>query len=170
MHAVIEPDATPTFRDAMAHLPAAVNILTTDGPAGRCGITVSAVCSVTDSPPTVLVCVRQASACHEAFRENGRVAVNVLGGEHEELARHFSGATGVPMQERFAWDIWDDDAPVPVLREALVGIVGRIVDRTVSGSHSVLFVAVEELRLRRDADSLVYFNRRFHRLSAPDRA
>jgi flavin reductase (NADH) len=167
MSAVTEPDAVPTFRDAMAHLPAAVNILTTDGPAGRRGITVSAVCSVTDTPPTVLVCVRRASASHDAFRANGLVAVNVLGGEHEELARHFSGATGVPMHERFAWDIWDDEAPVPVLREALVGIVGRIVDRTVSGSHSVLFVAVESIRLRRDADSLVYFNRRFHRLSVP---
>ena len=31
------------FRDAMASLSAAVNIVTTDGPAGRCGITATAV-------------------------------------------------------------------------------------------------------------------------------
>lgn len=41
-----------SFRDAMAHVGAAVNIITTDGPAGRAGFTASAVCSVTDTPPT----------------------------------------------------------------------------------------------------------------------
>ena len=43
-----------SFRDAMAHVGAAVNIITTDGPAGRAGFTASAVCSVTDTPPTLL--------------------------------------------------------------------------------------------------------------------
>lgn len=43
------------FRDAMARLGSAVNIITTDGPAGRAGFTASAVCSVTDTPPTLLV-------------------------------------------------------------------------------------------------------------------
>ena len=32
-----------SFRDAMAHVGAAVNIITTDGPAGRAGFTASAV-------------------------------------------------------------------------------------------------------------------------------
>ena len=34
------------FREAMAYLSAAVNIITTDGPGGRRGFTASAVCSV----------------------------------------------------------------------------------------------------------------------------
>lgn len=38
-----------TFRDAMSCMGAAVNIITTDGPAGRAGFTASAVCSVTDA-------------------------------------------------------------------------------------------------------------------------
>lgn len=33
-----------TFRDAMSCMGAAVNIITTDGPAGRAGFTASAVC------------------------------------------------------------------------------------------------------------------------------
>jgi len=35
------------FREGMSRLGAAVNIITTDGPAGRAGFTASAVCSVT---------------------------------------------------------------------------------------------------------------------------
>jgi flavin reductase (NADH) len=154
------------FRSAMSHLPAAVNVVTTDGPHGRVGITVSAVCSVTDSPPTVLVCVNQGSATHDIFQNNGEVCINVLSGEHEELARHFSGATKVPMEERFGWDIWEKDAGnVPVLRDALVKIVGRISDRTTQGSHSVIFVQVDRIEVQEERDSLVYFKRQFHRLS-----
>ncbi len=47
------------YRDAMARLGAAVSIVTTDGPAGRAGFTASAVCSVTDDPPTLLVCMNR---------------------------------------------------------------------------------------------------------------
>lgn len=38
-------------RNAMAQLGSAVNPITTDGAAGRSGMTASAVCSVTDDPP-----------------------------------------------------------------------------------------------------------------------
>jgi flavin reductase (NADH) len=161
-------DFRSDFREAMAHLPAAVHILTTDGPGGRCGITLSAVCSVTDRPPTVLACVNRSSAMHDVFAANGTVCLNVLDGEQEELARHFSGATRVPMAERFGWDVWDDAEPeVPALRDALVSLVGRIEHSVPSGSHSVLFITIDRIALRRERESgLVYFNRGFHRLTA----
>lgn len=156
------------FREAMAHLPAAVNILTTDGPNGRCGITVSAVCSVTDDPPTVLVCVNRKSAMHDVFSANGRVCVNVLGGDQQELAMHFAGATDASMAERFTWDVWDRTHDVPVLKDAVVTVVGTIKDSKAMGTHSVLFVEIEQIRTRPGGHSLVYFNRNFHRLdSAP---
>ncbi|WP_328504629.1 flavin reductase [Streptomyces sp. NBC_00457] len=154
------------FREAMAHLPAAVNILTTNGPNGRCGITVSAVCSVTDDPPTLLVCVNRGSAMHDVFRANGRVCVNVLGADQQELALHFAGATKVPMAERFTWDVWDRTQDVPVLKDALVTAVGTIKDAVSMGSHSVLFVDIDRIRTRSGSPSLVYFNRSFHRLDA----
>ncbi len=160
------PPSRTDFREAMAHLPAAVNILTTDGPNGRCGITLSAVCSVTDDPPTVLVCVNRGSAMHDVFRANGRVGLNVLGGEQQELALHFSGATKVDMAERFTWDVWDRTHDVPVLKEALVTAIGTIKHTVPMGSHSVLFVDIEQIRTRPGGQSLVYFNRAFHRLDA----
>ncbi|MBP8536661.1 4-hydroxyphenylacetate 3-monooxygenase reductase subunit [Streptomyces sp. MK37H] len=150
----------------MAHLPAAVNILTTDGPGGRCGITVSAVCSVTDDPPTVLVCVNRGSAMHGVFQTNGRVCVNVLGGEQKELALHFAGVTKVAMAERFTWNVWDRAQDVPVLKDALVAAVGTVRHTVPMGSHSVLFVEIEQIRTRTGGQSLVYFNRAFHRLDA----
>ncbi len=42
-------EASLKFREAMAHLSSAVSIVTTNGVAGKAGLTVSSVCSVTDS-------------------------------------------------------------------------------------------------------------------------
>lgn len=43
------------FRNGMAMLGGAVSIITSAGASGRVGMTASAVCSVTDTPPTLLV-------------------------------------------------------------------------------------------------------------------
>jgi flavin reductase (NADH) len=151
------------FRNAMAHLPAAVCIITTDGAAGRCGITASAVCSVTDSPPTVLVCLNQRSAMHDVFKENGQLCINVLSGEHEQQAMHFSGATKMPMAERFTLDGWGQGASSqPVLSDALVTLQGHIKDFKAVGSHSVFFVELNNIEVSEECDSLIYFNRLFH--------
>ncbi|AXK84698.1 flavin reductase [Nocardia farcinica] len=151
------------FRAAMSNLSAAVNVVTTNGPGGRAGITVSAVCSVTDSPPTVLVCVNQSSYTHAIFRRNERLCVNVLSARDEELAGHFAGATGVPMAERFEWAMWDHDTEdIPMLRTAAARVVGRIISDHTQGSHSIFLVSVERVDVRENADALVYFQRRFH--------
>jgi flavin reductase (NADH) len=156
------------FRNAMAHLPAAVSIITTNGSGGRCGITASAVCSVTDSPPTILVCINRGSAMHDIFKENGQLCVNVLSDEQEQLAMHFSGATKVAMQERFSWNIWEIEAAEqeqqPMLCDALVRLQGRIKEFKEVGSHSVMFVELNDIRVSEEKDSLIYFNRLFHKV------
>lgn len=149
------------FRAAMANLSAAVNVITTDGPLGRAGMTVSAACSVTDSPPTMLVCVNRSARSHDILVANGRICVNVLGAEHENLARHF--ASKVPTAERFTDEAWDLD-DVPVLRGALVSVIGRIVADRAHGSHSVLFVEVDKVTTSEDSGALVYFQRQFQAL------
>ncbi|WIY01132.1 flavin reductase [Amycolatopsis mongoliensis] len=155
------------FRTAMANLSAAVNVVTTGGPHGLAGMTVSAACSVTDSPPTVLVCVNRSSRSHDVLVANGRLCVNVLGAGQEELAMHFAGATRVPTAERFASAGWDlDTEGVPVLRGASASVIGRIVTEQPHGSHSVLFVAVDKVLTREGSGALVYFQRRFHALGA----
>lgn len=161
-------EARKEFRQAMAHLSAAVNVITTAGPFGRCGITASAVCSVTDTPPTLLICLNRSSAMHTAFAGNGRVCVNVLPGEHELLAKHFAGLTQLSMDARFDLPVWDEgEQRVPVLRSALASLQGQVVELKEVGSHSVMFVTATHIRVRSDGDGLVYFDRNFHRLARP---
>lgn len=159
---------TPTqrlFRDAMANLSAGVNIVTTNGPRGRAGITVSAACSVTDAPPTMLVCINRSSRSHDVFTGNERICVNILGPEHQDVAAAFAG--GVPAEERFAaaGDVWDHGpAGVHVLRGSAASVVGRITGTAERGSHTVMFIEADQVIVDEAGGGLVYFRRRFHSL------
>lgn len=168
------PELTRTqrdFRAAMANLSTAVNVVTTDGPRGRAGMTVSAACSVTDTPPTVLVCINRSSRSHDIVLGNRRLAVNVLGAAHEDVAMRFAGATKVPTEERFAAGPWDlDTHDVPVLRGSCASVVGDIAAEQQLGSHSVLFVEVDTVLTTDDHAALVYYQRRFHSLGAAQSA
>jgi flavin reductase len=152
------------FRDGMTRLGAAVNIVTTDGVAGLAGFTASAVCSVTDSPPTLLVCLNRAASVYQAFRRNGVLCVNTLSRGHEHLSQLFGGKT--PMAERFAAGSWRTLASgAPVLDGAVVAFDCRVMEIVESGTHDVMFCKVEEVELDTSRDGLVYFARRYHGLS-----
>src|SRR5579883_2214218 len=105
----------------MARLGAAVNVITTDGPGGKAGFTASAVCSVTDSPPTLLVCANRTNDSYPAFKANGVLCVNTLTGVHEDLSPIFAGLTGHSPETRFAVGNWSTLATgAPLLTDAAV--------------------------------------------------
>lgn len=85
-----------SFAEAMACLPAGTTIVATDGTAGRFGQTVTAVCSVTADPPSVLFCIREASPLAAAVGVNGCFSVNVLAVGQRNLADAFAGRTLAP--------------------------------------------------------------------------
>jgi flavin reductase len=158
------------FRDAMSRLGAAVNIITTDGPAGRHGLTASAVCSVTDTPPTLLVCVNRDAGAHAHLVENGVLCVNVLSGRHQELSGVF-GAKGMETAERFARASWLALATgAPVLSDASVSFDCSIVRTEEISTHTVFFCEVVGVRATSDAEGLIYFNRAYHRLDGTEPA
>ncbi|GLK54083.1 flavin reductase [Methylopila capsulata] len=159
------PVARERYRDAMATVAAAVNVVTTDGPAGRAGFTATAVCSVTDAPPTLLVCVKRDSSVGEAFRANGALCVNTLAPGHVALSNLFGGRT--PAEERFAAATWSTGASgAPMLEGALASfdcLISRVVE---VGTHAVLFCEVVGVRLGDTSEGLIYVGRRYDAVAA----
>ena len=94
------------FREAMSRLGAAVNIITSVGPNGDAGFTASAVCSVTDTPPTVIVCMNRNSRQYDLFKAAGVLCVNVLSHDDRALSPVFAGVGNLPMLERFSHTKW----------------------------------------------------------------
>lgn len=152
------------FRNAMSHLAAAVNIVTTNGVAGQAGFTASAVCSVTDTPPTLLVCLNRNASVYSVFKENQVLCVNTLAQNHQQLSNTFGGKT--PMAERFAQGNWHQLCTgSPVLRDAAVAFDCQICQIVSVGTHDILFCEVLETQMNSGAQGLIYFDRAYHHLT-----
>ncbi len=155
-----------SYREAMARLGAAVNVIATDGPGGRAGFTASAVCSVTDTPPTLLVCANRSNDSYPALRANGVLCVNTLAAAHEEISAVFAGLTGHTMPERFETGEWYTLATgALVLRGAAVAFDCRIDQVVTVGTHDVFFCVVEAVSVSDVHEALIYLERAYHRLS-----
>ncbi|CAM3035042.1 pyrimidine utilization flavin reductase protein F [Pseudomonas floridensis] len=151
------------FREAMSSLAAAVNVITTDGEHGRAGFTATAVCSVTDQPPTLLVCINRSASVYDAFVGNGALCVNTLGHEQQALSSLFGGKTS--QAERFAGGQWlEGGTGAPMLDGAKLALDCRITQSVSVGTHDILFCEVQDIRHASESDALVYFGRRYHPL------
>src|SRR5689334_6244291 len=147
----------------MARLGAAVNVVTTDGPAGRRGFTASAVCSVTDDPPTLLVCVNRSNDSAVPMRLNGAVCVNVLTHVQQDISAVFAGAAST--EERFAFGEWDRIVTgAPALIGAAVSFDCRPVQIVEIGTHDVFFCEVDAIRTGDREEGLIYYGRSYHRV------
>ncbi|THV13650.1 flavin reductase [Rhizobium rhizophilum] len=156
----VSPEKSAAYRNGMARLAAAVTIVTTDGPAGRAGFAATAVTSVSDNPPTLLVCLNKGSSAYPAVSSNGLVSVNVLAIEHEPVSRLFGGKT--PVDERFAAATWETtETGTPRLADALVCFECRISEVHDGSTHDVLFCEVLDITTREDGQALVYFDRAY---------
>ncbi|WP_322994440.1 flavin reductase [Castellaniella sp.] len=154
------------FRDAMAMLAGAVNIITTDGPSGLAGFTATAVCSVTDQPPTLLVCMNRSSFAHRFFQGNNVLCVNVLSASNKEAPGLFADRN-VTMEERFTRVRWSRLATgSPLIDDTVVSFDCRIKNTSVVGSHSIFLCEVQDIRRGDAQKGLVYFNRDYHQVGS----
>ena len=154
------------FRDAMSLLSSAVSVVTTAGVSDRHGFTASAVCSVTDTPPTLLVCMNQFSRSHTHFAENKILTVNVLGAQHQHISNVF--ASTMSSEERFEHGEWTTlETGAPVLNDALVSFDCEIEQVQAVGTHDIFICRIVAIQHNADDESksdksLVYFNRSYH--------
>ena len=149
------------FRDAMARVCAPVNVITTNGPAGRGGFTATAMCSVTDEPPTLLVCMNGKSAQCGLFLENRRFCVNVLTHDHRDLAGYFAGRQS-NMAARYAAADWVEmPSGSQALADAIVSFDCRLSEARLVGTHHIFIGRVTDIRSRQDGDALLYFDRNY---------
>lgn len=149
------------FRNAMSLLTGAVNVITTAGASGRYGFTASAVCSVTDTPPTLLVCMNRASSSLVHFIDNKILTVNVLGAHHQHISKVF--ASKISPEERFAYGAWTAlETGAPVLEDALVSFDCQIEQVQEVGTHAIFICHIVAVQQSQHDQGLVYFNRAYH--------
>lgn len=150
------------FREALSKAITPVTILATDGPSGRAGVTCSAVCSVCDTPPTVLVCINRSSFANGVIKANGILTVNWLSAGQSELSQLFAGVGGLSMPERFARSQWGTLASgAPYCKESMMTLDCRVADAIEVGTHSLIFARVIATTKADERHPLAYYQRAY---------
>jgi cob(II)yrinic acid a,c-diamide reductase len=129
------------------------------------GVTITAACSVSDNPATVLICLNNSNAKNEIFFSSGIFALNALGAHHQTLADAFSGRTNLTNEERFASGHFDTLVTgAPALVDSLATFDCRVNEITRGSTHNVLFGEVVAVRFSEARPALLYMNRDYHTL------
>jgi len=138
-----------------------VCIVTTDGPHGRYGLTVSSMTSVSVEPPMLLVCINRNNVAHDAIVANRRFAINMLAVHQQQLAARFAGSNEHGPAYEFDHGDWSDtDSGLPQLTNS-AAIFECELDMAISaGTHSILIGQVETA-CGRDIAPLAYSNREY---------
>lgn len=153
------------YRDAMAHYAGHVQLVTTEFEGVRRGVTVTAACSVSDDPPTVLVCLNRSNPNNRIFLESGFFALNSLAVQHQAMAAAFAGFDGKSADQRFAMADWDTVATgSPALVDAKAVFDCRLTEHKAMATHMVLFGEVVGLRTGHAHSSLLFMDREWRSL------
>lgn len=153
------------FVHAMSRAAATVSVVTTDGPAGLAGVTVSAMTSVSadGDAPTMLICVNRDASAAQPILENGRFAINVLEAHQQDIADLFAGRTETAGAARFDDLAYDRMATgAPVLR-GLASFDCEIQAVDPIGTHHVILGAVRAVRAAEEGTPLIYGMRSYLR-------
>lgn len=152
------------FLSGMSHAAATVNVVTTDGPGGKFGVTVSAMSSVSaDTPkPTILVCVHHASPAAAAILANGVFYVNVLRDDQSYISDSFAGRFKEQLEDKFDCAEWEV-MPGGALRvvDPLVGFDCKVHSGELVGTHHVFIGEVQSVFEAAYGSPLIYAKRSY---------
>jgi flavin reductase (DIM6/NTAB) family NADH-FMN oxidoreductase RutF len=153
-------------RYGMRHFAVGVTIITARDGEAKAGLTATAVCSVTASPPRLVVFVNKNVAASDVINKSGALCINVLEGEQEEIAKVFSGmVTGVHGEARFEHGKWRELATgAPALDGALANLDCRVIKVFDESTHHAFLCEVLATCERNDGEALIYLNGAFRRI------
>ncbi len=151
------------FVHAMGAAATGVTVVTTEGMAGRFGITVSAIASVSAEPPLLLICVNRKNPSVAAITQNGRFAVNILSESQSEIARTFAGRPAKGDAYDFTSTHWQTSSnALPQLKNAAAYFECEIDSIHDAGTHRIFIGRVQSAE-RGTGTPLIYANKSYAR-------
>ena len=160
--------ADPAFRqrflDAMSRAAATVNVVTTDGPGGRAGVTVSAMSpvSVDGESPVILVCLHYQGKASRPTLVNGVFTVNLLREDQSFISDAFAGRGDPPGDDPFSCAEWQPmSTGSERLVDPLVAFDCEVLSSSRVGTHYVITGSVKEIFIAEQGRPLVFANRAY---------
>lgn len=143
----------------MRRLAKSVVVLTTRHDDKRMAMAATAVDSLSMEPPSLIACVNRSASMFPAFAAATPFCVNILGREHEILARLCGGeAKG---ERRFEAGEWLERDGVPYLADAQANVFCAQDGAFYYGSHGVFVGRVAHVALYGHVRPLIYADARY---------
>jgi flavin reductase len=155
-------DIDAQFRRAMRRFAGIVTAITTIGEEGPVGLIATAVCSLSATPPSVIICVNRSASAHDTIVNVGAFGVNLLHPTQGDVVQRFGKERGA---SRFDDAPWNFSSGVPLLEGAEAAMHCRL-DKVFDGfSHSIMVGIVEQIHFRGEGDEgcLLWMEQELHR-------
>src|SRR5712664_2054979 len=148
-------DLRSSFKHAMRRFPAAVTVITSADQTRRHGMTATAVTSLSMDPPSLVVCVNQASLLHDIMLLARRFCVNLLRRDQVALSAAFSGA--LPPETRFGLGEWAvSPEGISYLENAQINIFCKKAAAVPYAPNPILTVKAELVTVATPINPLIY--------------
>jgi flavin reductase (DIM6/NTAB) family NADH-FMN oxidoreductase RutF/DNA-binding GntR family transcriptional regulator len=155
------------FRDAMGRFASGVTVITTHVDGTDFGAAASAVTSLSDEPPMLLICLNVTSSTAQAIVASGTFAVNVLAEDSAPIAQRF--ASKAP--DKFATVAFERGHGEAPLISGCIAQFECVVEETVRGGTHLVFLARAVRVTSHPGNPLAYYRGSFGRMeTAPDAA
>lgn len=162
-----DQDLAAAMKLGMRHLASGVAIVATrDERSSRHGMTVTSVTSLTDQPPSLLVCLNKESETCRALQNVQYFSVNVLAQNQQQVSDNF--AFGSEGEARFQYGVWRDHPryAVPQLQQSLVCFLCCRDQRVEYGNHDIVVANIMEVNvMEEELPPLIYCRNRYQQLT-----
>jgi flavin reductase len=158
---------TAEFRAAMSSVGSSVALVTARRGDEVVGRTVTAVLSLSASPPAVLVSIDIMSRLADVVAKTGGFSMAVLAESQTEIADAFAGK--VPQEERFdlgEWSRWPSGQPL--LAGAVTAIDCEVIGSIETGTHVLFAGAIVEAESHDERQPLIWQRHGYHTLTPID--
>jgi flavin reductase len=152
------------FLDGMSRAACTVSVVTPDGAAGRAGVTVSVMASVSADAqgPCLLVCIHEKSPAAAAIAANCIFCGKVLGACQAHVSDTFAGRIKTADGDKFAPFDWGTiETGAPALDDAVTVFDCRVKQVVEMGTHKVVFGDVVAVRNGTADLPLIHVNRHY---------
>lgn len=159
-------DLRLNFIEGMSRAATFVSVITTDGTAGRFGVTVSSMTSVSadGAGPSLLVCVHSRSLTAPAILQNRQFSAMLLHEGQQDIANLFAGRQGVDMADRFDNLQWQPGRNgSPLIAGATASFECELKTAMLWETHYIIVGEVTAVTLSDQPEALLYGARGYRR-------
>ncbi len=150
-----------SFTETFSQVPAAVSVVSTYAKSGRPhGTTVSAFCSLSVTPPLVMVALDNKSDLLQLLRETKRFGLNVLASGQEDIGL----GCAKKGEDKFKGVSWEDDDDLPRIDGTAAWLACDVQEFLPGGDHVIVVGLVKRCEAPGE-DPLLYHRRTFSQLA-----